>query len=604
MLGDSLPENVLIFPKPETLKEECAGYTPLHTDATPENNLISDTKVEVCSSVATFRGEDKDIVCDTVPDLSKHKKLFVDTETTGLDPYKDELILVQIGTGEEVFVIDAKKTDLSPLKAVLEDKKVLKVFHNAVFDVKFLKRRLGCEVRNIFDTFLAERLLTAGIGSLRDCSLEKVAKKYLDIELDKSWRTSFDQAWGITQEQADYAANDVKVLPGIFEKQKKKLKEKGLVDTADLEFSIVPAMADIELKGILLDKDKLEDIRKSLQGRIMDLETRLREFGPVNFSSPQQVLSVLKELGFTVENTSDKTLEGIEHPFAKTMLEHREVSKLFTSFAKKLPQHFNPATGRIHPDFLQLGTDTGRVSCQRPNLQQIPKDQEWRDLFVAPQGFKLITADYSQIELRILAEFSKDAKFIEAYKTGQDLHQRTADLIGITRDAAKAINFGLVYGMGPGGLSKRLGIKYDEAERFIEAYFRGFPKIKRCLEDLEAKPLTVGFTTTPLGRKRFFRPVESMKEHGELKRRGRNTPIQACCGDILKKAILLIAENLRGYEAGIVNMVHDELVIEAKDDLVEDIAKTVSLCMIEAGEEFIKSVPVEVNIVVDQRWKK
>lgn len=281
------------------------------------------------------------------------------------------------------------------------------------------------------------------------------------------------------------------------------------------------------------------------------------------------------------------------------MVEYREASKLLSSFAKKLPAHINARTGRVHPEFLQCGTDTGRFSCHRPNLQQIPKEQAWRDLFVAPAGHKLITADYSQIELRILAEFSKDPNFIAAYRAGEDLHQRVADALKISRDASKAINFGIVYGMGPSGLAKRLGVKVEEAGRIIESYFIAYPKVKRTLEAMEAKPLTDGYTVTPLGRKRFFRDAQTMKEHGEMRRQARNTPIQAMCGDILKVAIRLLSENLREHGAQMVNLIHDEIIIECPDAHIDGAVPVIRDCMVKAGAEFIKAVPVEVNILVD-----
>jgi DNA polymerase-1 len=347
----------------------------------------------------------------------------------------------------------------------------------------------------------------------------------------------------------------------------------------------------------------LELLRKQLQGRIEDFETRLRDFAQINFSSPKQVLTVLKGLGFTVESTKKEVLAEINHSFTELLIEHRETSKLLSSFANRLPKHTR-LDGRIHPEFHQLGAKTGRFTCSNPNLQQIPKEQEWRDLFVAPPGFKLITADYGQIELRILAEFSRDPKLIEAFKAGKDFHQEVVNLMGVSRKIAKAINFGIMYGMGPGRLAKHLGVKFSEAQKFLEDYYKAFPKVKRCLEQLEVRPIIDGYTVTPLGRKRYFNVPQTMKEHGELKRQGRNTPIQATCGDILKKAVLSISENLKGRRAGIVNLVHDEIVVEAEDGIAGDLAKVVETCMVRAGEEFIKAVPVTVDVTIDQRWKK
>jgi DNA polymerase-1 len=535
-------------------------------------------------------------------------KLFIDTETTGLDPHSDELALIQVMAGDQVFFLDPDQ-DLRPL---LEDEKILKVFHNAKFDLQFLRS----DCKNIFDTYLTERLLTAGITPLRELGLQNLAKKYLDIELDKSLRTSFSPGQELTPEQVQYAALDVKVLEPIFRAQKKKLKGQGLVKTALLEFSIIAATAKIELNGTLVDLDKLEVLKTTLTSRIAYLEEELRNQvkdlelsdqkelfdNGINFRSPDQVKRVLQALGFEVESTGIKALKKIDHPFAKTLVKHRKASKLLSSFVEALPPHINQHTGRIHPEFHQLGTDTGRYTCSKPNLQQIPKEQEWRDLFVAAPGHKIITADYSQIELRILAEFSQDETFLEAYRTEKDLHQETANQIGISRDAAKAINFGICYGMSSAGLAERLNISSNEAQSFISAYFRAYPRVKATLDQLGLEAVSSGYSETPLGRKRYFKPVDSFGAQKSLERKGRNTPIQATCGDILKSAV----RNLMKYpDIKIINLVHDEIVFEVEEDKAElDLIETIREAMTKAGKEFLKTVPVEVDITVDNVWRK
>jgi DNA polymerase I-like protein with 3'-5' exonuclease and polymerase domains len=535
-------------------------------------------------------------------------KLFIDTETTGLDPLVDELALIQVMAGDEIFFLQPGE-DLSLL---LADEKILKIFHNAKFDLQFLS--INCT--NIFDTYLAERLLTAGTTPLRELSLQNLAKTYLEIELDKSLRTSFSPGQELTPEQIEYAARDVQVLEPIFRAQKKKLKEQGLVSTALLEFSIVAATAKIELNGTLIDLDKLGILKTTLTSRIAYLEEELQKQikdlplsnqkelfdNGINFRSPAQVKTVLQTLGFKVESTGIKALKKIDHPFAKTLLKHRKASKLLSSFVEALPKHVNQKTGRIHPEFHQLGTDTGRYTCSKPNVQQIPKEQEWRDLFVAAPGHKIITADYSQIELRILAEFSQDATFLEAYRMGKDLHEETANQIGISRDAAKAINFGLCYGMSSTGLAERLGISSKEAQEFISTYFRAYPRVKSTLDQLGLKAVSSGYAETPLGRKRYFKPADSFGAQKSLERKGRNTPIQATCGDILKTAV----RNLMKYpDLEIVNLVHDEIVVEVSEELASmEMVEKIREAMVRAGEEFLYSVPVEVDIVVDDVWRK
>nr|BDD45666.1 hypothetical protein 14 [Desulfobacterales bacterium] len=602
-LAGQLPDDVAVFPDPDALAGR-TSHTLAQPTCTPEDPANSDTNAEVCRCAVHTEGIKRRKLYDTVPDLTGHTKLFVDTETTGLDPHSDRLVLVQIHAGDHTVIMDARKADLTPLKPILEDKSVLKVLHNAAFDIKFLKKNLGCNVVGIFDTFLAERLITAGTGTLRDCSLRNVAKKYLDKNVDKSQQVSFAENCEIGPEQLEYAAVDVEVLPGIFEAQKSQLTQQGLVDTARLEFDLSPVIAGIELKGVAIDTDRLGALRQALSERITELEGDLGKYASINYRSASQVIGALHELGFDVPSTKRTVLESIDHPFAALMLEYREASKLASSFAEKLPTHISPATGRIHPSFMQIGTDTGRMSCRKPNLQQIPKQQQWRDLFVAPPGYELITADYSQIELRILAEFSQDEAYIKAFNAGDDFHQRTADLIGIDRGAAKAINFGLVYGMSAGALSKRIDVTLTESERFIRRYFAAFPKVRRCLEDFAAKPIVDGYTATPLGRKRFFRGAGTLREHGELKRKGRNTPIQSTCGDILKQAVLDMVGAFAGHDAHIVNLVHDEVVVECKAVQADEVARIIRSSMTAAASEVLKSVPVEVDLVIDRVWRK
>lgn len=558
-------------------------------------------------------------------------KVYLDTETTGLDPHSAKLILLQIMAGDKVFVIDVQRTGpahpgFSILRRILEDKAILKIGHNLKFDIKFLKRHLfpDLTVRNLFDTYLAESLLTAGLSDKGDLSLKALAKKYLGLELDKSQQNSFSGD-EISASQLDYAVNDVKVLEPIFRQQSEKLLKHGLANVALLEFAIVPAVTDMELAGILLDTGKLKVMENQLKAELTELERQLHElagrkehtlFGDlpkVNFRSPVQVKEIFANLGITLVNTGVEVLAKIDHPLAKTLVKHRKVSKLLSSFIKPLPNHINRHTGRIHPDFYQTGTEAGRFTCEKPNVQQIPKEQEWRDLFIAPVGYQIITADYSQIELRILAEYSQDPAFLDAYARGQDLHTRTASemfnipLEQVTkeqRNVAKTINFGLCYGMSAKGLAARLNINKEQAEKFIHAYFRAYPKVKDILQRLGVQAVRQHYSETLSGRKRYYPPASNFSAQKSLERKGRNTPIQGTCGDILKKAIQHLMEALRPYDARIINLVHDEIVIEVAEAQAVTVQEIVRTQMVRAGEAFLKTVPVEVDLVIDRLWRK
>lgn len=575
---------------------------------------------------------------------SQAKHAFIDTETTGLDPLSDKLILIQVMAGDRVFIINVAKIGsfqqqgafYEPVIRILEDKSVTKVGHNLKFDVKFLSRFFHprrVNFQNLFDTYLSEELLFAGRELKPGSStLQALAEKYAGIRLDKTEKTSFRDG-SLTPSQIDYAANDVRALKPIFDTQAKQLHEKGLAKAGVLEFSVIPAVAQIELSGIKMDLSKLEALKAVYKDKLFHVEAELnllvyllpvREQQTlvgmgVNYDSQKQMKDILWKLGFKVENTDNETLEAITHPFAQYLIEYRKLSKIISTFIESLPQHVHKVTGRIHADFFQLGAGSGRFSCAEPNLQQIPREQEWRDLFVAGQGYKMITADYSQIELRILAEYSKDPAFLDAYMKGQDLHSKTAAAIfnippeKITkeqRNTAKTINFGICYGMGPQGLASSLKIQLKEAEKFINTYFRSYPKVKRCLDSLGRKAVKEGYSETMSGRKRYFSIPEGLDEKERfraekaIERKGRNTPIQGTCGDILKRAIQLIHNDIASYDARIVNIVHDEIVIEVAEAQAEQVAPIVKKDMIQAAKHYLRTVPVEVDIAVDTVWKK
>ena len=561
------------------------------------------------------------------------QQVFMDIETSGLDLYSDALVLFQIMARGKVFIIAVGKIGIGQepesfytgIQKILEDPSIIKVFHNAVFDLKFLKAHLfnnkGIRFNNIFDIMIAEQLLTAGLVEKGDLfkgyySLKEVVKRYTGHELDKTEQTSFRKDLELNEAQVEYAADDVRYLKPVFKAQQERLKDAGLEDVARLEFSIIPAVINIELQGILLDLNKLEPLKRSLLEREIQLKNRLSELvggEPINFRSPVQVKNVLSQLGHPIESTAKEILEKINHPFAKTLLKYRKISKLISSFVESLPKHINPKTGRIHPDFFQCGTETGRFSCKHPNMQQIPKEQVWRDLFIAPEGYKIITMDYSQIELRILAEYSQDQTFLNVYLTNQDLHCLTASRVfnipldEVTkeqRDAAKTINFELCYGISAPVLAIKMNISLVQAIRFRLAYFKAYPQVKKTLQKLGVKAVKELYSETLSGRKRYYLRADSFPAEKSLEREGRNTPIQGTCADILKKAIMYLSESLKPFDAQIVNLIHDEIVLEVREDQAEMVKQVVEHDMIKAGQDFLKSVPVKVESTIDQCWKK
>jgi DNA polymerase-1 len=576
-----------------------------------------------------------------IPEIEKEPLIALDTEGSCFDPFTAKLLLLQIATPSKAYVVDCAKVDISPLKVVLEAERPLKIVQNAKFDYELLKVQAGIKLGNLFDTMLAERILTCGAS--REISLKTLAEKYLGIKIDKTIRDSFSDPrnpalrGNFSKEQLDYAARDVLVLHGIFRRQYQKLKEEEVIETAKLEFAIVPVVAEMELHGSLIDQEKWrahiaelekkrDEINKEIQSEIRHLSPYAQvdlfgnESDTVNLDSPIQLLQVFRKLGEDLPNTSEATLQKSNHPLAKKLLEYRAYEKMITAFGETILEKINPVTGRLHPDFLQLGADTGRFACNNPNLQQIPADSGFRSCFIATPGYKLITADYSQIELRIMAEVSEDPAFLEAFQKDLDLHALTASqmfripLEKVDKDKrfqAKSINFGLMYGRGPVSLSSQIGLSVDEARKLLDVYFSSYKRVKRWLDDIGRQAVRSGSVRTLGGRRRLFlNPERNHPDYERLisaiERQGKNTPIQGTSADITKYALAYIYREFskRELDAYLIHTVHDEIVAEAREDIVEEAAKIIEEQMIAAGKKLLKKVPVKVDIYISDCWEK
>lgn len=572
---------------------------------------------------------------DALSDLKSQPVIALDVEGTSLDPYAAELLLVQLASPDKAYLFDARKLDLSMLKGILEDEKLLKIAQNAGFDFRMLKAKLGVEPGPFFDTMLAERILTTGYT--RENALEAIAKKYLGIQLEKGvWETFVNHKKEFTKRQLDYAATDVSVLFPIREVQKKALKDEGLEKIAALEFRLVPVVAEMELKGFRIDVKKWREIIKEYEWKRDEVAEKIQDelrpyfrhtqvdlFGRraavANLNSPVQILKAFKKVGLDLPSTGEEVLRRYDHPLAKLLLEYRGYEKIITAFGENLIAKINPETGRIHPDYMQIGADTGRFACSNPNLQQIPADSLFRQCFVAAKGYKLIVADYSQIELRIMAELSKDPVFLKAFREGADLHSLTASqMFGIPleqvtkrkRFQAKSINFGLMYGRGAKSLAIQLEVSEEEARRLLQKYFATYKRVKAWLDKIGQEAVRRGYSLTMGGRKRYYRdlnPEDSGYERQQayVERQGKNTPIQGTSADMTKLAMVYIYERIKkeGLEAVPIHTVHDELVVEAKEDQAKKVAKLVKEEMERAGEELLKEVPVKVDAVVSDCWE-
>jgi DNA polymerase I-like protein with 3'-5' exonuclease and polymerase domains len=491
-------------------------------------------------------------------DLRGEQVIGFDTETTGLDPHTSKLRLIQLATPRTGFIFDCfrlSRDQLKPILDILAAPSPVKIAHNAKFDAKFLMRHCGARLGAVFDTYLASNLASAGDENDRH-SLEAAVNRYLDLPLDKAAQTS-DWSRELSEYQLEYAARDAQVLLPLRERLLEKFREMDLLLVADLEFDCVLSIAALELAGIYLDVERW----RALIGRIRIEHDRVaeelhRELGPasaqmslfgraaerINLDSPAQVKQALQRIGIEVEDTREWTLQKLAHqfPILEKLLEYRGLSKSLSSYGEGILDYINPSTGRIHADFRQIGTPTGRITTSSPSLQQIPHTTQYRSCFRAPTGRKLVVADFSQIEMRILADFARDEALLKAFDSGADLHRMTASqMFGVPldqvtprqRESAKGLNYGLVYGMGAEGLASRIESSVKEAEILIERYFAAYSGVERWLNEAAERAVRERRARTASGRLWVFRlDPNDRSQLGALKRVGKNAPIQGCLG--------------------------------------------------------------------------
>ena len=569
-------------------------------------------------------------------ELAGEKFLGFDTETTELDPYKGELRLLQFSNGRKTHVVDLRafrdppnNPDLAPLRQLLTDPGHIKIAHNSKFDAKWVRHHLGVEIEGIYDTFLASQLIAAGDQDRRH-SLADVAQFFTGTELDKSQQVSDWSANDLSQSQVEYAARDAAIMVPLREQVADRVQSDQLGDVAALEFNCVMPLAEMEITGFNLDegrwREQLEKVKVAQAKAADELQDMLSAgvaqatlFGraEINLDSQQQVTDALLNLGVPVPNTTRAwELQPLadKYPVVAKLLEYRGVAKSLSSFGENILEYIEPQTGRIHADFRQIGAPTGRFSCSNPNLQQIPHDEQYRRCFVAPPGRKLVIADYSQIELRILADFSDDANFIKAFISGEDFHTTTAAQVfnispeSVTpeqRSFAKRLNFGVVYGIGASRFAMMTGLSQTDAENTMRRYFGTYRGLDSYLRDSGRKVITERQARTASGRMMRLRFDESDRQQvAAAKRNGVNMPIQGTSADILKIALRLLHESLRGTSGKLVNIVHDEIIVECDAAEGEGAAAKLEAAMRRAGEQYVKKVPVSVDVHIAEEWTK
>jgi len=588
-------------------------------------------------------------------ELDGEKIIAVDIESNSLNPFDGLLISVQISSVSFAYIFDARKINLkgfSRFKDFLENKNIIKILHNGKFDYKFISTILNIKIENIFDTMLAEGILNAGLGG-GYYALKDLVNKYTGTVMEKETRRTFEtttKGSQLSESQLKYAALDPLYTFPIFEQQLEKLRKENLVNVAKLEFAVTRVVGDMELTGIFIDKIKWREIIKHLNLKRNEYAKQFQEaikpyyftaavdlFGNhsdlINVNSNVQLMELFNtRLKLNIPSTGDAILSSVNHPIAKILRDYRGYEKLVSAFGESLLEKINKKTGRIHPEFNQMGTATGRFSCNNPNLQQIPRNSDeapFRTCFNPKPGYKLVVADYSSFEMRILAELSGDAKMIKAINDGLDIHSYTAALMfnkeyssdfkkkyPELRQIAKPIGFGLMYGMGPSRLANQLtmetGTKVtkEQGSEYINKYFSSYPSVKSFLERSSKDAVRNGWSATPAGRKRWYKKPEAGdleydKRIGQIEREAKNHPIQGTNADAIKYALVYISERLRkeNVDGAITLTVHDEIVTEVREDQAEAWAIIQSEEMVRAGKLFIKKVGVVSEPFVSDVWE-
>jgi DNA polymerase-1 len=630
-------------PDPEALRDlltELEFFTLLKSDI-PAARV--DTKGFV---LVRQRSELEQLVEQLVQQLQGTGQLVVDTETTSLDPLEAELVGVSLCTetkqawylacghrDEEGKLLPDQLTiqDIVDLLGpLLIDPDLAKIGHNLKYDYAILAAPQNGGIRlagPLYDTMLGAWLLEPGRRSYKlDDLCQEIDLKLTPFSEVVDGDKSPDAFCRVDPEAAkNYSCEDVFGSLCLFEEQRPELEKQELWQLfSEVEGTLIPVLAAMEENGILLDKEVLQGLTKEFGAQLDELEQDIYELaGHVfNINSSQQLAEVLfDELGLpkgrktkTGYSTDVKVLEKLshQHELPALILRFRNLAKLKSTYVDKLQTHISPVTGRVHSSFNQWGTATGRLSSSNPNLQNIPirteEGRRIRSAFIAQSGSLLLSADYSQIDLRVMAHYSQDKALLEAFRGEGDIHSQTAAEIfqvslplitGEMRRVAKSINFGIVYGMSAFGLSGQLGITRKEAQTFIDRYFVHYSGVQQFMDDIMDQARADGFVTTLLGRRRQLPEINVSNRNRRqfAERMAINTPIQGTASDIIKLAMIKVHEELTAQkaQARLLLQIHDELVLEVPENELESVAAMVKETM---ESVVVLDVPLKVNTEV------
>jgi DNA polymerase-1 len=571
----------------------------------------------------------------------EQKEFCFDTETTDIDPLNSEIVALALswekGTGYLIHFPESRQETeaiLEIIRPLLENRNILKIGQNIKFDIQVLGN-YGIEVSGpLFDTMIAHYLLEPDMRHNMNL-LSEVYLSYSPVHIESLIGEKGQSQKNMRSVPADrlkeYAVEDADVtlqLKNIFEPG---IKNEGLSElAAGIEMPLINVLADMERNGVMLNGKELNAIAETLRNDIINLEKEIYSFAGTEFniSSPKQLGDILfirlklddkaritKTKQFV---TSEEILQRLthKHPIVEKVLEYRGLRKLLSTYVEALPKLVDKKTGRIHTSFNQAVAATGRLSSNNPNLQNIPireeRGREIRKAFVPEEDYIFLSADYSQIELRLMAHLSRDKNMISDFLSGNDIHAATAskifgvDINDVTREMrgkAKTANFGIIYGISSFGLSERLTIGRKEAKELIDGYFASYPGVKVYMDESIRKAREKGYVTTMFGRRRYVRDINSRNQvvRGNAERNAINAPIQGTAADIIKIAMIRIHDKLKNekYRSKMILQVHDELIFEVFEPELETIKKMVLHEMSNAAS---LAVPLRVDCGTGKNW--
>ena len=636
------------------------GKSPANTNAnkaneTPQATTAPIVQKDIIQDYTLI--QDEQTLVGWIKDAEETGILAFDTETTGLTPALAELVGISLATREGracyIPVGHGRKADLlgdaadkpkqldvatirKHLDPLLRDMAILKIAHNAKYDVQMLDLAGFTEITPLDDTMLISYVVdgTAHPHGLDDMALNFCGHKMISYdEVTGKGKSRISFAEVPIEQACDYAAEDADFTLRLHEIFKPRVAaEKMSVMYEDIERPLVPVIARMEKTGIKVDRNVLRQLSQNFADRIVKLEAEIHELAghPFNVASPKQMGAILfDEMGLTGSSktktgdwsTSADILEKLAaegHVIVEKILDWRHLSKLRSTYTESLQESINPKNGRVHTSFAMALTNTGRLSSSDPNLQNIPiKTEEGRLIrtaFIAEDGWSLLSADYSQIELRLVAEMAGIEALKQAFISGEDIHARTAsEVFGIPlseitseiRRKAKAINFGIIYGISGYGLAKQLDCPVSEAAAYIRTYMERFPELGQFMEDLKAEAREKGYVKTKLGRKCFVAGINDKipARRNFAERQAINAPLQGTAADLIKLAMIRIDRRIREEDLPmrLLLQVHDELILEIKQGHEDEMATLVKAEM-EAVAEF--SIPLVAEAGIGKNWSE